>query len=306
MEPQEAKYSIVCSFHRKEFVGQKSLSQSEEEIVSGESSCEILDGIWNKALGPIKREVIVNGQEFEWSENVVPTRGEIGKFVILRDASNRKCFSPDQLNSSLLSRLRGKDVIVLVHSYGVQLCNKTVHGQFASRLLQPEQRDRANADSTQSLMAMVEVLKGKHSAIYAANVSVWQMWANSIQSAPPHLQEEMTNKAPPAHLIHMFIRASTSESEIRETVQRGLQVADNLNDTYGGHLAMLRREFDKLRQDMNRGFDYLEARLSAFEEVASSSRRLVTAMSASVTPQPSAVSVQEEQLVTDMEDVDHI
>lgn len=81
----------------------------------------------------------------------------------------------------------------MVHVYGRQLCNKTVHGQFVTKLLQPEQRDRANADNTQSLMAMVEVLKQKHSAVYAANVSIWQMWANSIQSSPSHMHEELIN-----------------------------------------------------------------------------------------------------------------
>lgn len=97
----------------------------------------------------------------------------------------------------------------MVHVYGRHLCNKSVHGhgQFVLKLLQPEQRDRAKADNTQSLMALVEVLKQKYSSVFAANVSVWQMWANAIQSSPPHLQEEMTNNVPPAHLIHMFVRA---------------------------------------------------------------------------------------------------
>lgn len=306
MEAEEATFSIICCFQRKEFVGQKSLNRDDDEVVSGKSVIEILDSIWNKSLPFVKREVIVSGQEFEWSENVVPARDEFGKFITFQDRTNRKCYLVDQINSTLLSRLRNKHVNIMVHVYGRQLCNKSVHGQFVMKLLQPEQRDRANADSTVSLMAMVEVLKQKHSAIFAANVSVWQMWANSIQSAPPHLQEEMTNNVPPAHLIHMFVRAATSESEIRESVQRGLQVADNLNDTYAGHVAMLRKDFDKMRQDMNRTFDFMESRLCAFEEVLNSNHRLVNAMSSSVTPQPSAVSIQEELMITDQDDIDHI
>lgn len=120
------------------------------------------------------------------------------------------------------------------------------------------------------------------------------------------MHEELMNNVPPTHLIHMFVRAATSESEMRDSIQRGLLVADNLHDTYAGHLAMLRKDFDKLREDMNRGFDFMEVRLSAMEEVLSSNRRLVHAMTSSVTPQPSAVSIQEEMLITDMEDLDHI
>lgn len=304
-EATSAKYSIICCFQLKEFVGQKSLSKDESEIVSAESVIEMLDSIWSRALKLIKREVIVSGEEFAWNELVVPERDEFAKFITFQDRTARKLYSVDQINSTLLSRLRNKYVNIMVHVYGRQLCNKSVHGQFVLKLLQPEQRDRANADNTQSLMALVEVLKQKHSAVFAANVSVWQMWANSIQSAPAHLQEEMTNKVPPAHLIHMFVRASTAESEIRESVQRGLQVADNIIDTYAGHIAMLRKDFDKIRQDMNRGMDFMEIRLCAFEEVVDSNRRLVNAMSSSVTPQPSAVSIQEELMITDMDDIDH-
>lgn len=306
MNAENAKYSIRCSFHRKEFVGQKSLSQSEDEPAFGESVGEILDWVWTKALPLMKREVIVIGEEIAWNVKVVPTRDDMGKFVIFRDPQPRKCYTVDQLNSTLLSRLRGKELIVMVHAYGIQLCNKTVHGQFVSRLLQPEERDRANANSTKSLMELVAELQLIHGDVYAAHISIWQRWANTIQASPPHLQDSIKLKPPPSELIHMFIRASTSESEVLESVQRGLQVADNLNDSYGGQLTMLRGEFNKFRQDVNRGFDYLEARLNAFEGVLSSNRRLVNAMSSSVTPVPSAVSVQEESLITDMEDVDHV
>lgn len=300
-----ATFSIVCFFQRKEFVGQKSLSCDEEVIVSGETVTEVLDAIWDKANLLVKREVIVKGEDIEWSENAVPAREDIGNFIILQDRVARKAYLVDQITTTLLVRLRNKHVNIMVHAYGRQIFNKSVHGKFTAKLLQPEQRDRANADSTQSLMAMVEVLKQKHKGIFAANISVWQMWANAIQSAPPHLQDEMIDNVPPAHLIHMFIRASTSESEIRESVQRGLQVADNLNDTYAGHLAKIREDFDKIRNDVNRGFDFMEARLRSFEDVVNSNSRLVNAMASAVTPQPNTVSMEEERQITDLEDIDH-
>lgn len=301
----EATFSIICFFQKKEFVGQKSLTCDVEAIVAGESVTDILDSIWDKATSFIKREVIVNGEDIEWSEHAVPTRDDIGNFIILQDRTARKAYSIDQINTTLLARLRNKHVNVMVHVYGRQICNKNVHGKFTVKLLQPEHRDRANADSTQSLMAMVEVLKQTHKGVFAANVSVWQMWANAIHSAAPHLQDEMINRPPPSHLIHMFIRASTSESEIRESVQRGLQVADNLNDTYAGHLSKIREDFDRMRNETNRTFEFMDARLKSFEDVVTSNSRLVDAMSAAVTPQPNAVSLEEELLITDMDDIDH-
>lgn len=298
----EATFSIVCFFQQKEFVGQKSLSGDEGVVLTGESVIDILDSIWNRAILLI---VIVKGEDIEWSENAVPTRDDIGNFIILQDRTARKAYLVDQINTTLLARWRNKHVNIMVHVYGRQICNKSIHGKFTVKLLQPEQRDRANADNTQSLMAMVEVLKQTHKGVFAANVSIWQMWANAIQSAAPHLQDEMVVSPPPPHLIHMFIRASTSESEIRESVQRGLQVADNLNDTYAGHLARLREDFDKIRHEVTRGFDFVDARIKSFEDVVISNSRLVNAMSSAVTPQPNAVSMDVEQQITDMEDIDH-
>lgn len=80
-------------------------------------------------------------------------------------------YTVDQITSTLLSRLRNKHLNVMVHVYGRQVSNKNIYGKFLAKLVRPEQRDRANADSTQSLMVMVEVLKQKHGAVFAANVS---------------------------------------------------------------------------------------------------------------------------------------
>lgn len=300
-----ATFSIVCYFQRKEFMGQKSLSTEEAIVVTGESVAEILSTIWTRSVPMIKREVVMDNEEFAWSENPTPTLDDIGNFIILQDRVARKAYTIDQLTSTLLTRLRHKHINVMVHVYGKQLCSKTVHGHFVSKLLQPEQRDRANADSTQSLMALVEILKQKHKGVFAANVSVWQMWANAIQAAPPHLQNGVMDGSPPTHLIHMFVRASTSEKEIMESAQNGLQVADNINDAYVELLAKFREDFNKVRNDVDRAFDFVDARLTALEDLVKSNARLVKAMGSSITPQPSALSVEEERQIIDMEDIDH-
>lgn len=203
MDGNKSTFSIVCCFQCKEFVLQKSLSA--DEVVFGESMDEILDKIWGKALSFIKREVIATGDDIQWNVNLIPERDQIGNFIVFQDRTARKCYTVDQVNSTLLSRLRNKHVNSMIHVYRRQVCNKSVHGKFVAKLLQPEQRDRANANNTQSLMIMVEELKQKHGDIFPANISVWQMWENSIHSARAHLQEEMTNKRPTPHLIHLFV-----------------------------------------------------------------------------------------------------
>lgn len=68
---------------------------------------------------------------------------------------------------------------------------------------------------------------------------------------------------------------------------------------------MLRKDFDKVREDTNRGFEFMDARLKGFEDVLKSNRRLVNAMSSSVTPQPNTTSEEDQRQVTDLDDLDH-
>lgn len=81
----------------------------------------------------IKREVIVSGDSFHWKE--------IAKFIHFQvPAFARKTFTVYQIVSTLLSRSRHKQVNVMVHIYGHQVCSKAVHGEFVGILLQPEQQ----------------------------------------------------------------------------------------------------------------------------------------------------------------------
>lgn len=86
---------------------------------------------------------MVSNHDFQWCEKVTPTMDEIGNFVAIQDRVAGKVYTIDQITTTLLTRQRNKQINVLVHVYKRQLGIKIVHGQFDSKLLQPEQRDRA-------------------------------------------------------------------------------------------------------------------------------------------------------------------
>lgn len=299
-------FRFVAHFQQKEFVGQKSMNQDIEEEVGGESSADLLDVIWAKVESWIKREVVVDGDQFLFAENENPSREEIGNFVIFQDKSAKKNYSVSQLNTDVLRKMRDKHINVMVHVYGKAIASKPIHQKMTAALLQPTDRDRAGAHSTVMLAELTRKLKETHSSYLSGNMSSWTMWANAIHAAPTHKQASMVIDMPPAHLVHLFRSVPTSETEVMRSAQHGLQIAGNLNDLYAENVILLREEFQKMKEAMLRGFDLYEVRLKATEDMLASNNRLVASMGDALQVEVNAVSLEEEQQVTDLMDCDHI
>lgn len=299
-------YRFVAHYQQKEFVGQKAISQDIEEEVGGDSCKEVLDNIWVKVHAWIKREVVVDGDQFHFAENESPSREEIGTFVIFQDKSAKKNYSVSQLKTEVLQKMRDKHVNVMVHVYGKAIASKPIHTKMTAAILQPTDRDRAGAHSTVMLTELTEKLKEVHGSYLSGNISSWTMWANSIHAAPTHKQASMVNDLPPAHLVHLFRSVPTAETEVMRSAQHGLQIAGNLSDLYQENVKILRQEFEKMKEATNRLFELYDVRLKATEDMLATNSRLVSAMDDALQVEVTAVSLQEEQQITDLMDLDHI
>jgi len=141
-------FIFVAHYQHKEFVGQKAINQEFEEEVAGDSTAEVLDKIWERAKTFIKREIVVDGDNFAWAEAESPDRSEMGNFIILQDKAAKKTYLISQLNSDVLRKMRNKHVNVMVHVYGKAISSKAVHVKMTASILQPAKRDRAGAHST--------------------------------------------------------------------------------------------------------------------------------------------------------------
>lgn len=298
-------FRFVGIFQQKEFVGQKAVSQDVEAEIGGDSCKAVLDEIWAKVSSWIKREVIVEGESFRFAEKEVPDRDEIAKFIIFHDKAAKKNYSVGQLTSDVMRKLRDKHVHVMVHIYGKAVSSKSIHQKMTAAILQPVDRDRAGAHSTVMLMELARKLKDVHGSYLAGNISSWTMWANSIHAAPASRHESMIGELPPAHLVHLFRSVPTSEAERMRSARNGLQVADNLNDLYSENIKILRQEFEKFKGDIFRAVELYEIRLKGTEDMLAANKRLVDSMGGQLQVEVTAVSLEEEQQITDMADCDH-
>lgn len=77
-------YRFIAHYQKKEFVGQKAIYQEIEEVVGGDSCGEVLDVIWAKIQPWLKREVLVDGDNFNFAGNETPEREEIANFIIFQ------------------------------------------------------------------------------------------------------------------------------------------------------------------------------------------------------------------------------
>lgn len=304
-EGTEKLFCFTAHFQQKEFVGQKAINQENEEQISGDSCEEVLEGVWQKVKLMIKREILIDGDQITWAENESPQQDEMGKFVVFQDKVAKKTFLISQINSDALRKIRNKHVNVMVHIYGRSVSSKSVHQKVSASILQPADRDRAGANSTVSVIELVQQLKAVH-GYFSAHLSSWAMWANAIQAGPIHKRESLVNELPPPHLVHLFRTIPTSETEVMRSVQNGLQIANNLNDAYAENLSALRDEFRKIKESTIRSFEVFEVRLEAAEEMLRANNRIVSTIDSALEVEENAVSLEEEQQISDLVDYDHI
>lgn len=165
----EYQFYFVAHYQTKEFVGQKAINQDVEEEVAGESTAEVLDNIWLKAKTLIKREILVDGDNFSWAEKENPDRSEIGNFLIFQDKSAKRNYLVSQINSDVLRKMRSKHVSVMVHIYGTAISSKSIHQKMTAAILEPARRDRAGAHNTVLLAELARNIKEKHGHYLSGN-----------------------------------------------------------------------------------------------------------------------------------------
>lgn len=300
------KFYFIGHFLNREFVGQKALNEDNQKKIAGETLEEFINELWMSAASFIKREVLVNGDNFVWAEAEKPTPAEIDKFIALQDQGTKKVIPMAQVNADCLRKLREKHVNVFVYSYGKAICNKTMHTQFLAKLILPEKRDRANADNTVSVMNLVAELKKVHGSHYLAHDGCWLMWANHVQTLPADASRDRLKKlSPPQHLAKLFSSIAFSDTEKMLSARNGLRVTDNMIDTFKHQLGLLTKDFQAMSESISRCLEMMSSRLKSLDEVITSNQSLVAAMAYTLRPTENETSQQQEDLIVDCEDVDH-
>lgn len=91
-----------------------------------------------------------------------------------------------------------------------------------------------------------------------------------------------------------------------QSARSGLQITDNMIDSFNSQLKLMREDFETMRQSTLRCVEVMDWRLKSMEEVVASNQRLVSAFTNTLRPEENEVSVHQESLIMDCEDVDHM
>lgn len=298
-------FSFKLSFYARDFVNQKSGLKFGDLAIATESVDDVVNSIWDTAKLKISREVIIEDETISWSTKEFPDKDEIDKFIAIQDTSSRKLLKPSSFTDKICRNLRDKDLNVLVHRYSSSIGSLKVWDRVKKTLIEPENRDRAGAHSTQALRELVDKLKKKHGYNLTAPDISWMAWANSIQSASPNLQEDLINELPPSHIIHLFRSVPVSEAAQLNNLQQHLRVASNVSDAYQEDLQNVRTWATECQQEINGAFAKFFRRLDGIENRAAYGSNLLQAMNSATLPSETTESRQFADLVSNQDDVDH-
>nr|XP_029721445.1 uncharacterized protein LOC115262759 [Aedes albopictus] len=303
-------FDCIFLAYKRQFKGQSSGAFIARWQISAPTIESFVCKLWNLAKNHLNREVTFTVQADgstcpEWGANETPTEADFDKFVLFQ--SGRRHYSLDKLKegSSLLQSWRDKEITLLLHVYSLSISNRTVWNSVKESLINPSERDRSGAATTQAVVELADELRSKHGDYLDAHGMAWSFWANSILNGPAHLRESLKDH-PPQHLAHLF---RDKEGKHVNAILRELTVAHSVNNSYHEEVVALRQIFDMCElnvRNLNNSMKMFKTRLEALELRDKLSDSMIDAMK-------STVKVQEDQLgeklkaqVIDLEDVDHM
>ncbi|KAJ1554064.1 hypothetical protein HK096_005160 [Nowakowskiella sp. JEL0078] len=124
------------------------IDSNEAKIFECNSAKDFVEKIFTHVSLHLKREVIVNGEEFSWAEIGTPTINDIDKFVIIHDNTAKRYFSPSEVTSEML---QNKDKLAIyIYLYSIAISNAILFKNMKCSLLTATQTDRAGAAAIES------------------------------------------------------------------------------------------------------------------------------------------------------------
>lgn len=302
----QEQLTFACSFRlfARNFKGHSSAPTVGQLNVSCNSLGEFKDLIWQKVSSYIKREVIWNTDaevaKPQWSQAELSC-SDLGRFVIFFNKTQKRAVDFDDVTVAVLQSWRDKDIHLYIHVYSTSVSNNATFKIVKTMLLNPEERDRAGAASTETLRRLAAQLREHHQFNYVSADINWMVWANYIQSAEPHYHEEMIRSAPPADVIHLFAHARTDAEQELAVQSHSVRTAESINTTYKNKIAVIRQTFDKFKLIAAD----LENRITELEEIANAQESLLSSMASSSRPTQSDHTRSLRRRISDLSDVDH-
>ncbi|XP_062713473.1 uncharacterized protein LOC134290366 [Aedes albopictus] len=299
----------VCTLlvYKREFKGQTSGAYIARWELSANNREEFLTKVWNLASEHLHREIIFaanedGGSTPQWCSKEKPTLEDLNNFALFQ--SGRRYYKVENIQDNkhnLLQNWRNKDISLYLHIYSLSVSNRAMWNTVKEALIEPTERDRSGAASTQALLDLTEELRNTHGGILDAHGMAWTFWANAIQSAPAYKRSSMM-QYPPQTLAGLF---KAKEGMRVNAIKRELETANNVNDSYHEDIVALRTAFSTLRATVNSHLNALDHRIEMLEMRERTSNNLLNAMRTSVAVQEDEIGKDLRNEITDCPDLDH-
>lgn len=303
-------YGCWLSVSVRDFKGHSSGKEVGKWGVAGDTVKDFLHNCWLLSKRYLKQEVLFRCDESGvahpiWSTKT-PQEADFVRFALFRDKSNHRYYTIDKVTVNLLQNWRKNDIYLLLHVYSLSVNNRSVFKTVKDMLLEPAAKDRAGAASNRAVEKLVITLRNKHGASWKAQDIAWMMWANAIFTAEPHLQESMTNEAPPEHLAKLF---AAKEQQRLKAIRRSFAMAHNVNAGYHDEIVSIRASCNDLEttiQTLNNQMQLMKRRIEALETRDSLGQSFISAAEETLQATETTFSQSLVSRVSEQEDTDHL
>jgi hypothetical protein len=312
MPESETLFVIKLSLFARTFIGNRSGGNAANVTIRCNTLAEFLSMTFHQALPHLKREIVLtedNGNQVAvWSDKERPDEEDLSKFVFFYDTVQRRQKLVSELNTNILQSWKDRNINCFMHVYSDSLSSNALYQVAKKTLLQPVQRDRAQAATTELWNNLKQQLKEKHGHHLSAQDINWRQWANFILQSEPHLHSQLIEVGPPPCLIHLFSSARSSDGEVLQRTRQTMSIGSNLAGQYAFEFGSLRDEYTHLT-DVGKEFirlqDHFKRRLDALETLNQTHVQMLQCMETSVGPVETQVGRRMYDRVENRPDVDH-
>lgn len=297
----EDRLKINLSVSLKNFQGQKNGTDAFILSLEIASTNELEQTVWDKCSSKFKREVLYDPSSttLEWSP-CHPRWEDRNRFFLFQDKTMKKTYRLNDLNMELLQSWSGRSINLYCLVYSLSLKSLKDFNTAKSNLMTSKSKDRAGADSNQSLQELVTELKEKNRKRFRALETSYILWANFIQDQPSYKRMDLVDQDPPNEYRHLFKDLSgPTVAEQARTVREDVVIAETVNDAVEAELNEISDAFMEVKESVRK----LEEKIANVRNRYLARRSVLGAVSRAVTEGEYSRTIANH--IVDCEDVDH-
>lgn len=297
----DSRIVFDLSVSLKNFQSQKNGTDSFVLSIRTESVDHFVEIVWNECYTKLKREVLYDPAStiLDWSP-CKPQWEDRNQFFLFQDKAMKKIFHMDDLTMELLQGWHGRKINMFCLVYSVSLKSLKDYNTVKSKLMTSKSKDRAGADSNQSLQQLVVELKEKNKSKFRALETSYVLWANFIQDQPSYKQLDLIDEEPPSEYRHLFKELSGPNiDEQLRTVREDAIITDTVNDAVESELQEIREAFMEVKESVRK----LEEKIMNVQSRYQARRSVLGAVSRAVSEGEYSRLIANN--IVDTRDVDH-